>query len=262
MLNYQKLVSYVLEHGALRENRTGTDAISVFGASLTHDMRIGLPVLTTKKIYIKGCIHELLWFLKGDTNIKYLKDNGVHIWDEWADKDGNLGPVYGKQWISSGEKRINQVQYIIDEIKRNPYSRRIVLDAWSPSDLKDMALPPCHVLYQFYADPASKQLSLNVYMRSGDLFLGVPFDIAEGGLLLSMVAAVTGYKPYMLTYYFGDLHIYVNHLNAVKEQLSREPYSLPKLSLPIKESVFDYKYEDIRILNYKCHPTIKGKVAV
>lgn len=262
MLNYKKLASYVLEYGTLRKNRTDVDTISVFGASLTHDMRAGLPILTTKKIYIKGCIYELLWFLKGDTNIKYLTDNGVHIWDEWADKDGNLGPVYGKQWINSGEKHINQVQYVIDEIKHNPYSRRIVLDTWSPSDLKDMALPPCHVLYQFYVDPASKHLSLNVYMRSGDLFLGVPFDIAEGGLLLSMVAAVTGYSPYRLTYYFGDLHIYVNHLNVIKEQLSREPYKLPKLDLPIKESIFDYKYEDFKILNYKCHPTIKGKVAI
>jgi thymidylate synthase len=262
MLNYQKLVSHVLEYGALRKNRTGIDTISVFGASLVHDMRAGLPILTTKKIYIKGCIYELLWFLKGDTNIKYLTDNNVHIWDEWADKDGNLGPIYGKQWINSGEKHINQIQYIINEIKHNPYSRRIVLDAWGPSDLKDMALPPCHVLYQFYADPASKQLSLNVYMRSGDLFLGVPFDIAEGGLLLNMVATVTGYNPYRLTYYFGDLHIYVNHLNAIKEQLSREPYKLPKLDLPIKESIFDYKYKDFKILNYKCHPTIKGKVAI
>ena len=262
MIKYKVLVNYVLNNGTLRENRTGTDTISVFGANFSHNMAEGLPVLTTKKIYIKGCIHELLWFLKGDTNIKYLVANNVHIWDAWADANGDLGPVYGKQWVASGAKKVNQVKYVINEILHNPFSRRIIIDAWSPSDLPDMALPPCHVLYQFYADPVNKRLSLSVYMRSADLFLGVPFDIAEGGLLLSLVAKVTGYTPNKLLYTFGDLHIYTNHLVAIKEQIRRNCYKLPTLSLPYKSDIFSYEYSDFTIENYNCHPTIKAKVAV
>lgn len=262
METYKALVRRVLEKGKLRKNRTGIDTISTFGESFRHDMRKGMPFLTTKKIHIKSCIHELLWFLKGDTNIKYLNDNGVHIWDPWADSEGNLGPIYGYQWTNSGPNHVNQILNAVDAIKYDSYSRRIIIDAWNPSDLQDMALPPCHILYQFYPDPETKELSLSVYMRSADLFLGVPFDIAEGGLLLSMVAKVTGYIPYELIYIFGDTHIYVNHLEQISEQLKRECFELPKLVLNKLDSIFDYTYNDFNIFGYKCHPALKGKVAV
>lgn len=262
MDNYKKLVKTVLKYGKLRKNRTGIETLSLFGSNFCHDMQEGLPVLTTKKIYIKGCIHELLWMLHGDTNIKYLVDNNVHIWDEWADSNGDLGPVYGKQWIYSGPNKINQIQYVINEIINNPYSRRIVLDAWSPSELKDMALPPCHVLYQFYAEPDTKQLSLSVYMRSADLFLGVPFDIAEGGILLSLIAKITGYNPNKLIYNFGDIHIYSNHIDLIKMQLLRQCYKLPTLELSYKDNITDYTYNDFNIKNYISHPAIKAQVAI
>lgn len=262
MESYKDLLRSVLRNGYRRPNRTGIYGVSVFGLNFEHDMRTGLPILTTKKIYTKGCIHELLWFLKGDTNIKYLTDNNVHIWDKWADENGDLGPVYGKQWTASGANRVNQVQYVIDELKNNPYSRRIIINGWSPSELKDMALPPCHVLYQFYAEPETNRLSLQVYMRSADLFLGVPFDIAEGGLLLSMVAKVTGYNPYKLLYSFGDAHIYMNHIEAVYTQLDRTCLELPTLDLPYKDSIFDYKFEDFKINNYVHQGAIKADVAI
>lgn len=262
MITYKNLVSRVLKEGTLRKNRTGVDCISKFGESLRHDMSKGLPILTTKKVFIKGCIHELLWFLRGDTNIKYLQDNGVHIWDAWADENGNLGPVYGAQWIKSGINKINQVQYVIDEIRNNPLSRRILINAWSASDLAVMALPPCHIIYQFYVDVKNKRLNLSVYMRSADLFLGVPFDIAEGGILLSMVAKVTGYTPGELLYTFGDAHIYKNHIDAIRTQLSRPCFTLPTLDIPYKNSIFDYEYVDFKIENYKSHGIIKGEVAV
>lgn len=262
MQTYLDLARQVLAFGAWRQNRTGIPAISAFGSAFEHDMRNGLPVLTTKKINLKACIHELLWFLRGDANVKYLNDNGVHIWDPWADKDGELGPIYGAQWRGLGSSKVDQVSTLIKELKENPYSRRLIIDAWNVSDLQDMALPPCHILYQFYAEPKIKQLSLQVYMRSADIFLGVPFDIAEGGLLLSMVAAVTGYAPRKLRYIFGDTHIYENHLNQMLVQLSREPYTLPTLNLPKKDSIFDYTFEDFEILDYKHHPAIKGDIAV
>lgn len=262
MESYKQLAQRVLEYGFRRSNRTGTDALTCFAFNLRHDMREGLPILTTKKINVKACIHELLWFLKGDTNIKYLQDNGVHIWDAWADENGDLGPVYGKQWIASGPKRVNQVKYVIDEIRNNPSSRRLVIDAWNPSDMPDMALPPCHILYQFYADPIGKTLSLSVYMRSADIFLGVPFDIAEGGLLLSLVAKVTGYMPYELYYTFGDAHIYVNHIEQINKQLERCTFVLPTLELPKKDSIFDYTFEDFKIKDYNHHGFLKGEVAV
>lgn len=262
MESYKALVSRVLERGVPRKNRTGIPTISVFGESLEHDMRKGLPILTTKKIYIKSCIHELLWFLSGDTNIKYLNDNDVHIWDPWADANGNLGPIYGHQWTNSGPNHVNQVQQVIDLINNDPYSRRIIIDAWNPSDMPEMALPPCHILYQFYPDPVLGKLSLGVYMRSADVFLGVPFDIAEGGLLLSMVAQITGYTPGKLIYTFGDTHIYTNHLQQVHKQLSRDCFELPKLVLNKHDSIFDYKYEDFSIVDYKCHSALKGSVAV
>lgn len=262
MKAYKDLVTRVLNFGLVKENRTGINTLSTFGQMLSHDMRYGLPLLTTKKVNYKACIHELLWFLKGDTNIKYLNDNNVHIWDAWADENGDLGPVYGKQWTDSGPNHVNQVAYVINEIKNNPDSRRILIDAWSPSELDSMALPPCHILYQFYPNIKTKSLSMCVYMRSADLFLGVPFDIAEGGMLLSLIARITGYKPYRLTYFFGDVHIYVNHLEQIQEQIKRECYNLPKLKLPKKERIEDYTFEDLKIINYKCHPFIKGEIAV
>ena len=262
MENYKALVKRVLEHGSIRQNRTGIHTISVFGESLVHDMQKGMPILTTKKIHIKSCIHELLWFLSGDTNIKYLNDNGVHIWDPWADANGNLGLIYGHQWTNSGPSHVNQVQMAVDLIINDPYSRRIIIDAWNPSDLPNMALPPCHILYQFYPEPITKELSLGVYMRSADVFLGVPFDIAEGGLLLSMMAQITGYTPAKLIYTFGDTHIYTNHLQQVREQLSRTCFELPKLVLNKRDSIFDYKFEDFSIVDYKYHPALKGEVAV
>lgn len=262
MVEYLNLAKAVLAEGKKRTNRTGIDTVSIFGAVLEHDMSKGMPILTTKKVNFKACVHELLWFLKGDTNIKYLTDNGVHIWDAWADKNGDLGPVYGRQWISSGPKKVNQVDYVINEIKNNPYSRRIIIDSWNPSDMQDMALPPCHVLYQFYADPVSKQLSLQVYMRSADIFLGLPFDIAEGALLLSMIAKVTGYTPNKLRYVLGDAHIYVNHLEQIEKQLSRSTFELPKLELPEADSIYDYTFDDIKLIDYKHHSFLKGDVAV
>lgn len=262
MQSYKNLILSILEHGKDRPNRTGTGARSQFGVAFEHYMDRGLPVLTTKKVNTKACIHELLWFLKGDTNIKYLNDNGVHIWDPWADANGDLGPVYGKQWIESGPNKINQIDFVINEIKTNPHSRRILLDTWNPSDMQDMALPPCHVLYQFYVDPATMQLSLQVYMRSADVFLGLPFDIAEGGILLSLIAKVTGYTPYKLRYVIGDAHIYENHILQVCKLLQRTPLTLPTLILPEKESIYDYKYEDFEIKNYKHHGFLKGDVAV
>lgn len=262
MESYKRLVERILKNGKLRHNRTGIDTISVFGESLEHDMRNGLPLLTTKKVNYKACIHELIWFLKGDTNIKYLNDNGVHIWDAWADENGDLGPVYGKQWVNSGPKHINQVHEVINLINNDPYSRRILINAWNPSDLSDMALPPCHVLYQFYADPESKNLSLCVYMRSADIFLGVPFDIAEGGILLTLISKLTGYTPYKLKYFFGDTHIYVNHMDVIKQQLERNCFELPKLLLPKHNAVEDYKFTDFKIVNYMSHGALKGKVAV
>lgn len=262
MESYKTLVNRVIKFGEEKENRTGINAISAFSQMLFHDMKNGLPVLTTKKVNIKACIYELLWFIKGDTNIKYLNDNGVHIWDPWADANGDLGPVYGKQWTNSGPKHINQLHYVINEIKNNPDSRRIVIDAWSPSELSDMALPPCHILYQFYAKPNTKSLSLCVYMRSADVFLGLPFDVAEGGILLSLIAKITGYTPDKLTYVMGDAHIYTNHLEQIKVQLKREPYKLPTLELPFKENIEDYVFEDFVIKNYKSYGILRGDVAV
>lgn len=262
MLSYLSLANSVLINGTKRYNRTGIDTISIFGAELVHDMSQGMPVLTTKKINFRACVHELLWFLKGDTNIKYLTDNNVHIWDAWADENGDLGPIYGKQWTQFGPNKVNQIDYVINEIKTNPYSRRIVLCGWNPSDMQDMSVPPCHVLYQFYADPVSKELSLQVYMRSADIFLGLPFDIAEGALLLSMIAKVTGYKPRMLRYMLGDAHIYANHLEQVTTQLGRSTFELPTLELPEKSSIYDYTFEDIKLIDYKHHSFLKGDVAV
>ena len=262
MKSYIDLAKHVLKNGVLRPNRTGTNALSVFGTRLEHDMSDGFPLLTTKKMYFRGCIHELLWFLSGSTNVKYLQDNNVHIWDAWADANGELGPVYGKQWTNYGDLGINQVANIIDLIKHNPHSRRILLDAWKADELHRMALPPCHILYQFYANPETKQLDLQVYMRSADVFLGVPFDIAEGGLLLTLIAEVTGYTPNKLIYCFGDTHIYENHIDQMREQVERDLLTLPAIEVAHKDSIFDYKFEDIKLINYSSHNSLKGIVAV
>ena len=262
MQSYKKLVQEVLDTGRLRQNRTGTDTISTFDKHWEHNMTDGLPALTTKKINIRACIYELLWFLRGDTNIKYLRDHGIRIWDAWAKEDGSLGPVYGKQWRDSGPKHVDQVDEARKLILNDPYSRRIIIDAWCPSEQPEMTLPPCHVLYQFYVEPELRVLNLSVYMRSADLFLGVPFDILEGGLFLSLMARVTGYTPGRLHYTFCDCHIYVNHIEQLKIQLARDCYELPTLKLPYKKSLFDYDYEDFEITRYLHHDFIKGEVAV
>lgn len=262
MRSYIKLVKDVLADGVRRPNRTGVDTISVFGTRWEHDMRKGFPLLTTKKVNYKACIHELLWFLSGNTNIKYLNDHGVHIWDAWADENGDLGPVYGKQWVDFGPNHVNQVEQLIQGIRHNPYDRRHIICAWNPSDMPEMALPPCHVLYQFYPDPNSRDMDLQVYMRSADLFLGVPFDIAEGALLLSMVAATTGYTPRKLIYVFGDTHVYVNHVEPFKIQFARPVKALPQLRINKKPNIFDYRFGDFEIVDYKHGDPIKAAVAV
>ena len=262
MRSYIRLAKQVLAEGNKRPNRTGVDTISLFGTRWEHDMQTGFPILTTKKVNFKACVHELLWFLSGDTNIKYLNDNGVHIWDAWADENGDLGPVYGKQWTDFGPNHINQVELLINTIKANPYDRRLIINAWNPSDMADMALPPCHVLYQFYPDPVTKTISLQVYQRSADMFLGVPFDIVEGGLLLTMVGQVTGYEPGKLIYIFGDTHVYTNHIEAFKVQFGRTFKRLPVLKLNKHFNLSDYKAEDFELLDYRHHSFIKADVAV
>jgi thymidylate synthase len=266
MKQYLDLLSYVLNYGEKREDRTGTGTISLFGGTQTvYDLRDGFPLVTTKKMFIKGIIHELLWFIKGDTNIKYLTDNGVHIWDEWADKNGDLGRIYGAQWREwrvNSRTKIDQLKSVIDMIKNDPYSRRLIVNSWNVGDLDKMNLPPCHCFYQFYVSKDGF-LDLQLYQRSADLFLGVPFNISSYSLLLAMVAQVCGLKPRRFIHTIGDGHIYLNHVEQVKEQLSREPFALPKLELnPNVRNIFDFKYEDIKIVNYNCHPAIKGEVAV
>lgn len=266
MKQYLDLLSYVLNYGEKREDRTGTGTISLFGGTQTvYDLRDGFPLVTTKKMFIKGIIHELLWFIKGDTNIKYLTDNGVHIWDEWADKNGDLGRIYGAQWREwrvNSRTKIDQLKSVIDMIKNDPYSRRLIVNSWNVGDLDKMNLPPCHCFYQFYVSKDGF-LDLQLYQRSADLFLGVPFNIASYSLLLAMVAQVCGLKPRRFIHTIGDGHIYLNHVEQVKEQLSREPFSRPKLELnPNVRNIFDFKYEDIKIVDYNCHPAIKGDVAV
>ncbi|RME89804.1 MAG: thymidylate synthase, partial [Candidatus Hydrogenedentota bacterium] len=255
---------YVLENGVRKEDRTGTGTISIFGYQTRYNLQDGFPLVTTKKLHLKSIIHELLWFLQGDTNIRYLQENGVRIWNEWADENGNLGPVYGKQWRSwesSDGEIIDQILEAETLIRENPDSRRIIVSAWNVGDLKKMALPPCHAFFQFYV--ADGKLSCQLYQRSADLFLGVPFNIASYSLLTCMLAKVTGYEPGEFIHTLGDAHIYLNHLDQVKEQLSRTPYPLPHLKLKrIPKSVIDFRYEDIEIVNYQCHPAIKAPVAV
>ena len=255
---------HVLAHGVKKEDRTGTGTISVFGYQMRMDLQEGFPLLTTKKVHTKSVIHELLWFLKGDTNIKYLKDNGVSIWDEWADENGNLGPVYGHQWRSWPTAQggtIDQITKVIDMIKKTPDSRRLIVSAWNVADIDNMKLPPCHAFFQFYV--ANGKLSCQLYQRSADIFLGVPFNIASYALLTMMVAQVCGLKPGEFIHTLGDAHLYTNHIEQTKLQLSRDIRPLPTLKInPDVKSVFDFKFEDFTIENYNPHPHIKAAVAV
>ena len=264
MQPYLDLLRDVLEHGTRKSDRTGTGTRSVFGRQLRFDLAQGFPAVTTKRLYIKGVIHELLWFLMGSTNTRYLKENGVGIWDEWADEAGELGPVYGAQWRSwvghDGEP-IDQIARVVEEIRRNPDSRRSIVSAWNVADLDRMKLPPCHCLFQFYV--AGGRLSCQVYQRSADLFLGVPFNIASYALLTLMMAQVTGLAPGEFVHTFGDAHIYLNHVEAVEMQLSRAPRPLPEMRLdPSVTSIFDFKYEDFRLVGYDPHPAIPAPVSV
>ncbi|EST53267.1 thymidylate synthase [Brevibacillus panacihumi W25] len=264
MRQYLDLCQRILDEGVTKEDRTGTGTISVFGHQMRFDLSEGFPLVTTKKLHTKSIIHELLWFLSGDTNIRYLQENGVRIWNEWADENGDLGPVYGKQWrsfVGRDGKTVDQIQWVVDEIKKNPDSRRLIVSAWNPAELDEMALPPCHLLFQFYV--ANGKLSCQLYQRSADTFLGVPFNIASYALLTQMMAHVTGLEPGDFVHTLGDAHLYLNHIEQVKLQLSREPKPLPKLVLnPEVTSIFDFTFEDIDIVGYEAHPHIKGEVAV
>lgn len=264
MKQYHDLLRHVLNEGTVKSDRTGTGTISVFGYQMRFDLQKGFPLLTTKKLHTRSIFHELLWFLKGETNIKYLKENKVSIWDEWADEHGELGPVYGKQWRSweaADGTTIDQISNVIEEIKKNPDSRRLLVVAFNPSDISKMALPPCHAFFQFYV--ADGKLSCQLYQRSADIFLGVPFNIASYALLVHMVAQVCNLEVGEFIHTLGDAHIYSNHLEQVKLQLSRECRPLPKLKLnPNVKNIFDFKYEDIEIVGYDPHPAIKGEVAV
>jgi len=269
MQAYLDLLSRVLHEGAEKADRTGTGTRSLFGYQMRFDLAEGFPLVTTKKLHLKSIIHELLWFLKGDTNIAYLKENGVGIWDEWADAQGNLGPVYGAQWRSwktADGRTIDQIATVIHDLKTNPFSRRHIVTAWNPGEIGDMALAPCHCLFQFYVVEGKdgvKRLSCQLYQRSGDVFLGVPFNIASYALLTHMVAQVTGLAPGDFVHTFGDAHLYLNHLKQAEEQLSRAPRALPRLTLnPAVNSIFDFRFEDIGITGYEPWPAIKAEVAV
>ena len=280
MRQYLDLLQYVLDHGTERQDRTGTGTVGVFGYQMRFDLSQGFPCLTTKKLHLRSIIHELLWFLRGDTNIKYLKDNGVSIWDEWADENGDLGPVYGSQWRSWPDGHggtIDQIANVVRDIKQNPYSRRLLVTAWNPAEIEDMALPPCHCLFQFYVEPGSTggspvtgqrpvspgRLSCQLYQRSADIFLGVPFNISSYALLTMMMAQVCGLEPGEFVHTFGDAHIYKNHLDQVHLQLTREPRPLPTMRInPEVKDIFGFRYEDFALENYNPHPHIKGEVSV
>ena len=261
------MLKLVLEEGKARNDRTGVGTIGVFGAQARFSIRDSFPVLTTKKLHLRSIIHELLWFLKGDTNVKYLQENGVTIWDEWADEEGNLGPVYGKQWrawrTGEGGEPIDQIAQVVERIKTRPQSRRHLVCAWNPSDVPSMALPPCHCLFQFYVDVEAGELSCQLYQRSADLFLGVPFNIASYALLTMMIAQVCDLKPGEFVHTFGDLHLYSNHLEQTRLQLTREPRSLPQMKLnPEVKTLDGFVYEDFELIGYDPHPGIKAPIAV
>lgn len=264
MQQYHDLLRHILNNGTRKTDRTGTGTISVFGYQMRFNLQDGFPLLTTKKVHTRSIIHELLWFIKGDTNIKYLKDNGVSIWDEWADANGDLGPVYGRQWRSwqaTDGRTIDQLQDVLNQLKNKPDSRRMMVSAWNPADVPNMALPPCHALFQFYV--ADGKLSCQLYQRSADVFLGVPFNIASYALLTMMVAQECGYEAHEFIWTGGDTHLYLNHLEQVDLQLSREPRPLPTMRInPDVKSVFDFVYDDFTLENYNPWPAIKAPVAV
>jgi thymidylate synthase len=264
MQQYLNLLQHILDNGVKKEDRTGTGTISCFGYQMRFDLQKGFPLVTTKKLHVKSIIHELLWFLKGETNIAYLKENGISIWNEWADENGDLGPVYGKQWRSwtgANGETIDQISDVINQIKRNPDSRRLIVSAWNVADLPKMALMPCHALFQFYI--AEGKLSCQLYQRSADVFLGVPFNIASYALLTMMMAQVCDLEPGEFIHTFGDVHIYSNHLEQVNLQLSRKPFPLPTMKLnPNVKNIFDFTFEDFTLENYQFHPAIKAPVAV
>lgn len=271
MKQYHDLLRHVMENGTTKSDRTGTGTKSVFGYQMRFDLSEGFPVVTTKKLHLRSIIHELLWFLKGESNIKYLKENGVSIWDEWADEDGNLGPVYGVQWRSwptADGRHIDQIERLIDGIKNNPDSRRHIVNAWNVAEVENMALPPCHTMFQFYVAPSTGsgqagKLSCQLYQRSADIFLGVPFNIASYALLTMMVAQVCNLEPGEFIHTFGDAHIYSNHFDQVELQLSREFRPLPEMKInPEITNIFDFKYDDFELVNYDPHPGIKAPIAV
>jgi len=264
MQQYLDLLKHVMENGVKKEDRTGTGTLSVFGYQTRYNLEDGFPMVTTKKLHLKSIIHELLWFLSGDTNIKYLKENGVRIWDEWADENGDLGPVYGYQWRSwpaPDGRHIDQISNLIEMIKKNPDSRRLIVSAWNPALIDEMALPPCHCLFQFYV--ADGKLSCQLYQRSADIFLGVPFNIASYSLLTLMIAQVCGLKPGEFVHTLGDAHLYSNHIEQAREQIARKPFGLPEMHLnPHVTNLFDFKFEDFELVGYEAHPTIKAPIAV
>lgn len=264
MKQYLDLLQHVVDNGCKREDRTGTGTISTFGYQMRFDLRKGFPLLTTKKLHLKSILHELLWFLNGETNVAYLQEHGVRIWNEWADEKGELGPVYGAQWRSwatGNEQQIDQISQVVESLKNTPNSRRHIVSAWNVGQLENMALPPCHILFQFYV--ADGKLSLQLYQRSADIFLGVPFNIASYAALLLMVAQVTGLQAHEFVHTLGDAHIYLNHIDQVKQQLEREPMALPQLKInPDVKDLFCFKYEDFSLENYEAHPHIKGAISV
>ncbi|MCE2792195.1 MAG: thymidylate synthase [Planctomycetota bacterium] len=264
MKAYHDLLQHILDEGVEKSDRTGTGTLSVFGYQMRFPLDKGFPCVTTKKLHLKSIIHELLWFLTGDTNIRYLKEHGVSIWDEWADAEGNLGPVYGSQWRSwrgADGQTVDQISQVVDQIRRNPDSRRLIVSAWNVADIPQMKLPPCHLLFQFYV--ARSRLSCQLYQRSCDVFLGVPFNIASYALLTLMIAQVTGLQPGDFVHTLGDAHLYLNHLDQARLQLTRQPRPLPTMRLnSAVQSIFDFRYEDFELLNYDPHPAIKAPVAV
>lgn len=264
MQQYLDLMRYAKTHGVEKHDRTGVGTLSIFGYQMRFNLRRGFPVVTTKKLHIKSVIYELLWFLRGDTNVRYLHDNGVTIWDEWAGPDGDLGPIYGAQWRSwtkPGGETVDQISRVIDSIKTDPHSRRHIVSAWNVAELDRMALPPCHIVFQFYV--ANGTLSCQLYQRSADIFLGVPFNIASYALLLMMVAHVTDLRPGEFIHTMGDAHLYLNHVEQAQLQLTRQPLPLPVMRLnPAVKSIFDFTYEDFQLLDYHAHPAIKAQIAV
>ena len=261
MKQYLDLLKKVYEEGTDKPNRTGIDTRSIFGAQMRFDLSKGFPLVTTKKVHLKSVIYELLWLISGDTNIRFLKENDVRIWNEWADENGDLGPVYGAQWRNFNGQGIDQLKDVVNRLKTNPNDRRMIVSAWNPAQIEEMALPPCHAFYQFYV--ADNKLSCQLYQRSCDMFLGVPFNIASYALLTMMMAQVTGLEVGEFIHTLGDTHIYHNHFEQVKIQLEREPYALPQMKInPNIKDIDGFKYEDFELINYQCHPTIKGVVAV